>query len=332
MDTVTIAHGSGGQESAEFIKKLILKSFNNPVLKDLEDAALLKNTPARIAFTTDSYIVEPVFFPGGNIGDLAVCGTVNDLSVKGAAPKYISVSFIIEEGFKINDFKKILTAVKTRAKEAGIIIAAGDTKVAPKSKVDKIFINTAGIGYMLPNADIAAKNIKPGDVIIVSGDLGAHSVAIMNARHNLGIKSNIKTDSAPLNKMTASLIKALGKDIKAMRDITRGGLSTVLNELASKNIGFDIEERVLPVSPAVKAAAALLGLDVLDMANEGKLVCAVSQKSAVKALNIIKKSPYGKNAKIIGKATKEGRVNIITALGVKRALRPPLGAVLPRIC
>lgn len=332
METIKIAHGSGGRQSNELIKNTILKYFGNPVLNNLEDAALLKNIPQKITFTTDSFVVDPIFFPGGNIGDLAVCGTINDLAVKGSVPKYITVSFIIEEGFAFNDFKKILASVKSRAKEAGVIIAAGDTKVTPKGKCDKIFINTAGIGFALDKADISAKNIRPKDVVIVSGNLGDHSVTVMNARHRLGIKSTIKTDSAPLNIMTQKLVKALGKDIKAMRDITRGGLSTVLNELASPKIGFDIEETKIPISPAVKAASALLGLDVLDMANEGKLICIVSPQKAEAALDIIKKSPYGKNAKIIGIAGATGKVNLITALGVKRVLHAPLGEILPRIC
>jgi hydrogenase expression/formation protein HypE len=332
METIKISHGSGGRESQKLIKEVILKYFSNPVLKDLEDAARLKNTPPDIAFTTDSFIVDPIFFPGGNIGDLAVCGTVNDLSVRGALPKYISVSFIIEEGFLVSDFKKILSSIKTRAAEAGVIIASGDTKVTPKGKADKIFINTSGVGHMIKGADISAKNIKPGDVVIVSGILGEHSITIMNARHKLGIKSGLKTDSAPLNKMTYSLIKTLGKDIKVMRDITRGGLSGVLNELCSPKTGFDIEEEKLPVSRPVKAACNLLGLDVLDMANEGKLVCVASAKSAQKALGIIKKSPYGKNAAIIGAAQKYAGVNLVTPLGSKRVIRAPLGEVLPRIC
>jgi hydrogenase expression/formation protein HypE len=332
METIKISQGSGGQETNAFIKNIVLKYFGNPILNELADSALLKNIPSNIAFTSDSFVVEPIFFPGGNIGDLAVCGTVNDLSVRGGVPKYISVSFIIEEGLALNDFKKILFSIKKRAREAGVIIATGDTKVAPRGKCDKIFINTSGIGFMVKGADISAANIRAGDIAIVSGTLGEHSIAVMNARHKLGIKSNIKTDSAPLNKMTEILIKTLGRNIKAMRDITRGGLSTVLNELASKNTGFDIEEKKIPVLKSVRAAAALLGLDILDMANEGKLICIVSPRAAQKALKIMRKSPYGTNAQIIGRATGFGKVNLITAFGSKRILRPPFGEVLPRIC
>lgn len=332
MDTIKIAHGSGGRQSRELVKNIILKYFNNPLLAQLEDAAVLENTPAKIAFTTDSYVVDPIFFPGGNIGDVAICGTVNDLSVKGAKPKYISVSFIIEEGFPVADFKKILVAMQKRAKEADILIATGDTKVTPKGKTDKIFINTSGIGFMLKNADIAATNIRPGDILIVSGALGPHSVAVMNARHNLGIKSNIKSDSAPLNIMTENLITKLGHCVKAMRDITRGGLSTVLNELALPKLGFDVNEADIPVSKTVKAAADLLGIDVLSLANEGKLICVVSSEKAKEALEIMQKSPYGSDAKIIGSAQNTGKVNLVTNLGVKRVLRAPLGEILPRIC
>jgi hydrogenase expression/formation protein HypE len=332
METIKLAHGAGGQQSADFIERIILKYFGNPLLNRLEDAVLLKNIPSKIAFTTDSFVVDPAFFPGGNIGDLAVCGAVNDLAVRGALPKYISVSFILEDGFKISKFKKILSAMRVRAKEAGVIVACGDTKVVPRGKCDKIFINTAGIGYMFPNANISPANIRAGDVVIVSGALGEHSLAVMNARHNLGIKANLKTDSAPLNKITAALINALGRDIKCMRDITRGGLSTVLNELAGKYTGFEIDEQKIPAFPAARAAAALLGLDILDMANEGKLVCIASPTAAAEALQIMRANKYGKNAQIIGRSTAGGKVLLATVLGAQRLLRPPLGDVLPRIC
>jgi len=328
METIKISHGSGGQQSAELIKNLILKYFGNPLLSRLEDAALLKAAP-QIAFTTDSFVVDPISFPGGNIGDLAVCGTVNDLAVRGAQPKYLSVSFILEEGLSIADFKKILAAMKARAKEAGVIIVAGDTKVTPRGKCDKIFINTSGIGFMLGNANIGAANIRAGDAVIVSGELGEHSAAVMNTRHKLGIKANLKTDSAPLNKITTALIKTLGSDVKMMRDITRGGLSSVLNELA---VGFEIFENQIPLSQSVRAACELLGLDALDMANEGKFIAVVKPRSAKRALKIIRANKYGKDARIIGRAIKGGKVFLVTPLGVKRVLRAPLGEVLPRIC
>ncbi|MDR0953445.1 MAG: hydrogenase expression/formation protein HypE [Elusimicrobiota bacterium] len=333
MKEISVAHGAGGEQSRHLINNLILKYFGNPILNELEDAAVL-NTLGKIAFTTDSFVVDPIFFPGGNIGDLAICGTVNDLAVKGAEPKYISVSFIIEEGFAIKDFKAILSSMRQRASEAGVIIATGDTKVTPRGKTDKIFINTAGIGFLPKNANVAAKNIKNGDVLIVSGNLGDHSIAIMNARHNLGIKSNIKTDSAPLNKITQELIKTLGKDIKAMRDITRGGLASVLNEMTSPQIGFVVEEAKIPSSKSAAAAARLLGLDLLEMANEGKFLCVVSAAKAKQALQIIKKNKYGKNAEIIGLASKEvrGKVRLKTRLGPLRSLNAPLGELLPRIC
>jgi hydrogenase expression/formation protein HypE len=332
METIKISHGSGGQETNAFIRNIIIKYFGNTILNELADGALLKNTPANIAFTSDSFIVDPIFFPGGNIGDLAVCGTVNDLSVMGSAPKYISLSLILEEGFPINDLKKILTSIRKRADEAGVLIATGDTKVAPRGKCDKIFINTAGIGYMLPNSNISPANICGGDIVIVSGTLGEHSLSVMNARHKLGIKTNLKTDSAPLSKMTAALIEALGPRVKAMRDITRGGLSTVLNELAGKRAGFEIEEQKIPALRAARAAAALLGLDILDMANEGKLVCIVSPDAAEIALRIMRADKYGKNAQIIGRIAAGGKVLLITTLGARRFLRPPLGDILPRIC
>ncbi|MDR1684212.1 MAG: hydrogenase expression/formation protein HypE [Elusimicrobiota bacterium] len=332
MDTIKIAHGSGGRESAGLIQNIILKYFGNPLLNRLEDAALLGGTPKNIALTCDGFVADPVFFPGGNIGDLAVCGAVNDLAVRGASPKYLSVSFILEDGLPVADFKKILAAMARRCKEAGVIVACGDTKVVQRGKCDKIFIITSAVGHMLPRANIAPQNIEAGDTLIISGALGEHSLAMLNARHNLGLKSNLKTDSAPLNKITAALINTLGPDVKMMRDITRGGLSSVLNELTSRQTGFEIEETLLPVSSAAKAASELLGLDILDMANEGKFVLAVSAGKAKDALKIIKAQPYGKGAAVVGQAVKGGKVNLITKLGVKRVLRAPLGEALPRIC
>jgi hydrogenase expression/formation protein HypE len=230
------------------------------------------------------------------------------------------------------DFKRILASIKTRAKEAGVTVACGDTKVVQRGKCDKIFINTAGIGHMLKNSAVNPAHIRPGDAVIISGALGEHSVALMNARHNLGIKADLKTDSAPLNKITAALIAALGPQVRMMRDITRGGLSSVLNELVSRNIGFEISQNLIPAQKAVSAAASLLGLDVLDMANEGKLLCITAREAAQRALKIMRQNKYGKEAAVIGLAVKGGGVNLITPLGVKRALRPPLGEVLPRIC
>lgn len=330
---IKTAHGSGGAQSGELINKVILKYFGNATLNLLQDAALLKNPQANIAFTTDSFVVNPLFFSGGCIGDLAICGTVNDLSARGAIPKYLSVSFIIEEGFKIEDFKKILAAMARRAKEAGIQIVTGDTKVVEKGKADGIFINTAGIGIMQKGANLAAKNIKAGDMVLISGALGGHSVTIMNARHNLGIKSNIKTDSAPLNKITQKLISALGADIKFMRDITRGGLATILNEVATQSKkGFEVLEEALPSDKQTTAAAELLGLDLLCAANEGKMMFIINPKKAQAALKIIRSFNYGKGAAIIGQVTKAKQVKLITKLKTARIIKTPQGEILPRIC
>ncbi len=330
---IKTAHGSGGAQSGELIGKVILKYFGNATLNLLEDAALIKNPQTDIAFTTDSFVVSPLFFSGGCIGDLAVCGTVNDLSARGAIPKYLSVSFIIEEGLPLQDFKKILAAMARRAKEAGVQIITGDTKVVQKGKADGIFINTSGIGFMQKGAKLGAKNIKNGDAVLISGTLGEHSLTIMNARHKLGIKSNIKTDSAPLNKMTQKLIAALGADVKFMRDITRGGLSTILNEVAAQSKkGFEIVQDSLPLNKQTAAAANLLGLDLLNAANEGKMLFIVKEQKAQEALKIIRSLTYGKAAAVIGQVTTKKEVKLITSLKTTRIIRMPQGEILPRIC
>lgn len=327
---ITLAMGSGGADGAELLK-LILKYFNSPLLRGLEDAAVLKMNAKNLVFTTDSYVVSPVFFDGGNIGDLAVCGTVNDISVRGGAPKYISVSFILEEGFALKDFERILKSMAARAREAGVQIVTGDTKVVERGKCDKIFINTSGAGELLPKANISVSNAKAGDVIIASGPLGEHGLAVMNARHNLGLKG-FKTDSAPLNQITRALIKKFGRDIKLMRDITRGGLAGVLAEIsAASKCGAEVYEDKVPLSQAVKAGGKLLGVDPLALANEGKFLLIINKTKAVAAVKEMKKFKYSAHACVIGEM--KGKDNVLLrGNGVRTKILPVRGAVLPRIC
>jgi len=325
---ITLEHGAGGEKSRALVGKLILKYLKNNILAQLDDAAAIVVRSKKIAFTTDSYVVNPVFFDGGNIGDIAVCGTVNDLSVKGAEAKYISLGLIIEEGFPVSDLEKILKSVAARAKEAGVIIVTGDTKVVERGAADKIFINTSGIGEIIK--EMSPRNIRAGDAIIVSGFLGGHGMAIMNARHNLGLKG-LRSDVAPLKK----LARAVLPDARMMRDLTRGGLTSALTEIAqSSSYDIEIDEQKIPLDSAVKAAAALLGSDPLQSANEGKLVCFVPADRAAKILKIMRAQKYGKNSAVVGRVlgTKTKKVFIKTSLGVRRELKEREGGNLPRLC
>ncbi|WP_424243995.1 hydrogenase expression/formation protein HypE [Elusimicrobium posterum] len=330
---ITLAHGAGAQVSREFIKKMILKYFSNPILNTLDDAAALNLKTNKIAFTTDSYVVSPIFFNGGNIGDIALCGTVNDLSVKGAKPLYISLSVIMEEGLPLKDVEKILTSISKRAKEAGVKIVTGDTKVVERGSADKIFITTSGIGEIIKDTNISAANVKTGDAVIVSGELGEHGVTILNARHELGINGNLKSDVAPLNLITQAILNKFPKDMRCMRDLTRGGLTAALTEIAEA-CGKDIEVQAtaLPVNKKVAAAAKLLGVDPLQSANEGKFVCFASAKRAQEILKIIKNSKYGKNAAIIGTVQKKGGKVFLKTQLTKRQLTQDANNNLPRIC
>ncbi len=324
---ITLAHGSGGKSTNELIKKIFAKHFSNPVLNMMEDSAVVSGS-GKIAVTTDSFVVTPLIFSGGDIGRLSVCGTVNDLLMRGAVPKYITSAFIIEEGADTDTLEQIVISMAKTAQEAEVTVICGDTKVIEGS--GGIYINTTGIGFAKPSTDIVSTNLRVGDAIVVSGTLGDHHAAILSARMN--IKNNIKSDNAPLGKMVSKMLKA-GIEIHCMRDVTRGGLGTILNELAdASHIQIEIEESKIPVDDEVKAFAKILGLDIMHMGNEGKLVAVMPVEQAEAAVKIIRQCPYGSNAQIIGKVEHGSGVNLITELGGKRKVNILYGEGLPRIC
>lgn len=329
MEKITLAHGAGGKFSADFIQEMILPAFGNNFLNELHDGAKI----GKIAITTDSYVVRPIFFPGGNIGKLSICGTVNDLAVCGAIPKFLSVGFIIEEGFDFSDLKKIIFSMKNAADEAEIKIVTGDTKIVGKGQADGIFINTAGIGEIIDGVEISAKKICVGMKILVSGTIGDHATTILSSRHNLEIPETLKSDCAPLNKMIFEMISA-EKNIAMLRDATRGGIAAILNEIVSENYGILLEEEKIPVREEVLGVCDILGFDYLELANEGKIIAIVPEKSAEKILQIMKKNKYGQNAAIIGEITEKfvGKVGIKTKIGGIRIVDMPVGNLVPRIC
>jgi hydrogenase expression/formation protein HypE len=315
----------------------LIKSFmpelSNPILDKLDDSAVF-DLSGRLAFTTDSYTVNPIFFPGGDIGRLAVCGTVNDLVMSGARPLYLSLAFIIEEGLPIADLKKIIKSINKAAGEAGVKIITGDTKVVNQGNADKIFINTAGVGAVPEGVDISAANARPGDKIIVSGNIGDHGIAVLSQREGLKFQMPVPSDCAPLNGLVADMLAA-SPNIHCLRDPTRGGLATTLNDFAMQSkAGIRIEENRIPVNKAVLAACELLGFDPLHIANEGKLAAAVAAKDAESILKAMKRNKYGSEAAIIGEVVEEhpGQVVMKTTLGASRIIDMPVGELLPRIC
>jgi hydrogenase expression/formation protein HypE len=329
---ILLAHGSGGKLMHDLIQSFMPR-LANPILDRMDDSAVFE-VSGRVAFTTDSYTVQPLFFPGGDIGKLAVCGTVNDLSMSGAKPLYLSLAFIIEEGLPVNDLKKIVESIADTATEAGVKIVTGDTKVVGKGGADKLFINTAGIGSVPEGVNISAANARPGDKIILSGTIGDHGIAVLSKREGLKFNTPVPSDCAPLNGLVADIL-TISKDIHCMRDPTRGGLATTLNDFAGQsNVGIMIEEEKIPVDKAVLAACELLGLDPLFIANEGKLVAIVPRDNAEAILHRIRRHQYGKNAAIIGEVVAEHprRVVMKTLLGASRIVDMPVGELLPRIC
>jgi len=333
---ILLSHGSGGKLSHELIQNLFVKYFNNEHLEAQTDSSLIKTTNGEISFTTDSYVVDPIFFQGGNIGKLAVCGTVNDLAVSGAIPKYLSCGFIIEEGFEIENLESIVKSMSEEARNAGVEIVTGDTKVVNRGKCDKVFINTAGIGELPPQHRHFGfgNTIQPGDKIIVNGNIGDHGIAILAAREALSFKSDIASDCAPLNDLISKIV-GKPENIKFMRDATRGGLATVLCELAeSKNLGIEIQEDKIPVNEIVAGACEIFGFDPLYLANEGKIVLIVDGDSANDILETMKKHPLGKQSSIIGTIveTNPKKVLLETAVGGRRILDMLAGEMLPRIC
>ena len=328
---ITMAHGSGGAATSELIDEIFVKAFDNKVLTELEDSAVVDGS-SKIAMTTDSFVVTPIEFPGGDIGRLCVCGTVNDLLMRGAMPKYLTCGFIIQEGADTEVLKKIVKSMADTAREAGVNIVAGDTKVIEGN--GQIVINTAGVGFVPENIDISARNIKPGDVIIVSGNLGDHHAAILGSR--LNIDNKIQSDNAPLGEMVNGLLKA-NIPVHTLRDVTRGGLATVLKELSeTSKVRIELNEEDMPVSSEVRDFCGLLGLDPLYMGNEGKMIAALPEEYADKALEIIRNSKYGENAAVIGQVLEtenpKGELYLKTAIGGLRQLDVLQGEGLPRIC
>jgi hydrogenase expression/formation protein HypE len=332
---ITLAHGSGGRASHELIEKMFVAVFGGEALLPMEDCAVLEAGSERLAFTTDSFVVDPIFFPGGDIGDLAINGTVNDLAMRGARPAFLSVGMIIEEGLSFEDLEKIVQSLKKGADHAGVEIVAGDTKVVQSGKADKIFINTTGIGLFEQDVDISAQNGKPGDQVILSGTMADHGATILCQREGLKISGDFKSDSAPLNHMVAAMLQQHASGINVLRDPTRGGVGTTLNELAvSSRVGIRIREQDLPVRADVQGACELLGLDPLYLANEGKLLAFVNRDLAGEVLELIRKTEYGENACIIGEVVADhpGQVVMETAIGATRIVDMLHGEPLPRIC
>lgn len=331
---ILLGHGSGGTLSRRLVEDIFAKAFSNELLAPLNDQAIFKMPEGKLAFTTDSYVVNPIFFPGGDIGKLSVCGTINDLAVGGAVPVYLSASFIIEEGFSISELKAVVDSMSRTANGAGVKIITGDTKVVERGKGDKIFITTTGIGTVKSTIDLSPEKIKDGDVVIVSGTLGDHGIAIMTKREGIQMEVPVESDCAPLHTLTGDMLAA-SSGIKAMRDPTRGGLATVLNEFAiSAGVGIIINENNIPVREAVKGACEILGFDPLYLANEGKLIAVVSPESADEVLSAMRKNPLGKDAAIIGVVAKEprGKVLLETSIGNRRIVDMLSGEQLPRIC
>ena len=330
MDKIRMEHGSGGRATGELIKTIFEKAFSNEVLSQMEDAAVVDGA-GKIAITTDSFVVTPLEFPGGDIGRLCICGTVNDLLMRGAKPQYISCGFILEEGADIQQLKRIVESMAQTAQEAGVKIVAGDTKVVEGK--GGVYINTTGVGFVPDKVDIKATNSIPGDAIIVSGNLGDHHAAILSQR--MGITNSIQSDNAPLGEMVQGLIDEKIK-VHVLRDVTRGGLGTVLKELSqSSNCLFEIMEDEIPVSQQVSDFCGLLGLDPLYMGNEGKMVAIVACEDAQRALDIIRKSKYGQDARIIGSVAEQlegGKLILKTAIGGRRNIEVLQGEGLPRIC
>jgi hydrogenase expression/formation protein HypE len=333
-ERILLAHGSGGAMSHELISSLFVRAFQNPVLERLDDLAVVVIGGINLAFTTDSYVVSPIFFPGGDIGKLAVCGTINDLAMGGARPLYLSAGFILEEGFPVRHLEAVVASMRESAFQAGVQIVTGDTKVVNRGAADGIFINTAGLGYIEAGTDISGRNARPGDKVLVSGTVGDHGIAILSRRSGLEFSTRLVSDCAPLHDLVARMLAA-APGIRCLRDPTRGGLSTALNELARQSkTAIRIEETRIPVREEVRGACELLGLDPFTLANEGKLLAVVAPAEAEKTLAAMKAHPLGREAALIGEVLDQpaGKVLFRTPLGTTRIQGMLVGEPLPRIC
>ncbi len=334
-DRILLAHGGGGQLMDELIRSFILPKLKNDVLAELGDSAKLNLASSSICFTTDSYVVKPLFFNGGDIGKLAVCGTINDLAVAGSKPAALALSLIIEEGFEMELLEKILDSVSEQARQNNVDVVTGDIKTVEAGAADKIFINTAGLGVRLPGVDLGAKKIAVGDKIIINGTIGDHGMTIISQRKDIKFQSSLKSDCASLANLTCKILENTN-GVKFMRDPTRGGLAAILNEISRDSaLSIEFREADIPVNPVVQAAADMLGFDVLNIANEGKFVAVVSPEAADDCLKICKSHPLGKDAKIIGEIVQTKNmptVELITKIGGRRIVQMPYGRELPRIC
>ena len=337
-DTVTLDHGGGGRASRELIETFFLPHFSNPVLEAMDDSAVVELAACRTAMTTDSYVVDPIFFPGGDIGRLAICGTVNDLSAQGALPLYLSAAFILEEGLALQDLKKILRSMAEAAREAGVIVVTGDTKVVPRGKADKIFITTTGVGAIPEGVHLSGGGARPGDKILLNGTIGDHGIAVLSRREGLSFEGELESDAAPLNRLVEAILQGTldeTRRIHTMRDPTRGGLAASLNEIAGRShVGIRIDEGAVPIREPVRAACEILGLDPLAIANEGKILVFVAPEEADRVLDRMKRNRYGQEACIIGETGTDhpGKVFMSTKVGGTRIIDLPLGEPLPRIC
>jgi len=333
--TIVMGHGGGGKLGNELVEHLFLPAFRNPALENLGDAAVFELGSGRLAMSTDSFVVQPLFFPGGSIGALAVNGTVNDLAVSGAEPKFLSASFILEEGFPLGQLAAVVHAMADAAATAGVRIVTGDTKVVERGHGDGCYINTAGVGVLRPDVNVGPNRAQVGDVVLVSGTIGDHGMAIMSVREGLEFESQIRSDCAALNGMIAEVLDAVGLGVHAMRDPTRGGLASTLNEIASaSNVGIDIDETKLPVRAEVQSACELLGLDPVYVANEGKALFFVAPEAAERALETLRTHPLGRDAAQIGLVTAQHPRMLVarTAMGANRVIATQIGEQLPRIC
>jgi hydrogenase expression/formation protein HypE len=333
-DLVTLAHGAGGKATRTLVEGLFLEELANPLLEPLGDSAVLELNGARLAFTTDSYVVKPVFFPGGDIGELAVNGTVNDLAVSGAAPLALSAGFVVEEGFPVADLRRIAGSMASAAASVGVPVATGDTKVVERGHADGVYVNTAGVGVVAADVALGPECVRPGDRVLVSGTLGDHGMAVMIARGELDLEVELESDTASVHELAYKLLE-LGPAIRWLRDPTRGGLATAVNELAQQSeLAVVLDEAALPLRPAVVGACEILGIDPLYVANEGKLVAVVAEESAERALGSLRAHPLGAETALVGeiRAEPEGLVVLDTALGGSRIVDMLVGDPLPRIC
>jgi hydrogenase expression/formation protein HypE len=335
QNTILLDHGSGGLASQELISNLFLKYLDNPILRGLEDSAVLENQEGNLVFTTDSYVVDPLFFPGGDIGKLAVHGTINDLAMRGGKPICLSLGLILEEGMELDELEKIIISIAEASEQSGVPIVTGDTKVVPKGKGDKLFINTSGIGIVDKTISLSSQNGTVGDAVILSGTIGDHGITIMTRRAGIALEGNLQSDTMALHTLVAKILAKFPQAVRTFRDPTRGGVATTLNEIASaSDCSIVMEEELLPIRAEVRASCEILGLEPLYLANEGKCLAVVDGNEADNIVNLMKQTHEGKDAVIIGRLVdgKAGRVLINTPIGGSRVVTPLHGEPLPRIC